>query len=158
MSAGAPLLRTPERQHSARRACRVGVRLARPDSTEASSRLYLAQEALGFTSLTDLDKLHDSLEMASKIINRALADLPNEPAADLSPHVARSAFSSDPAAARGHRRDHSWWTPREVAPCARVPSCSCSNPPVGNLREARRRARCGEPTGQVVSGGVGAQP
>jgi hypothetical protein len=45
---------------------------------EAASRLDLAQEALGFdpTSHDGMDKLHDSLETATKIVRRALQDLP----------------------------------------------------------------------------------
>jgi hypothetical protein len=41
-------------------------------SAEARERLYLAQDTLK----VGLDSLHDSLECASKIVNRALEDLP----------------------------------------------------------------------------------
>ena len=47
-------------------------------SAEASSRLYLAQEALGFSHRNQVDTLHDSLETATKIVNRALADVPKK--------------------------------------------------------------------------------
>jgi hypothetical protein len=50
-------------------------RLSTPASAasgEAMNRLYLSQEALGHP----LDSLHDSLETASSIVDRALVDLP----------------------------------------------------------------------------------
>lgn len=43
-----------------------------PASQETSSRLYLAQETLR----AGMDTLHDSLEAATNIVNRALEDLP----------------------------------------------------------------------------------
>jgi hypothetical protein len=58
-----------------RRAEKLYVRLSTSRilaSAEARERLYLAQETLK----VGLDALHDSLESASKIVNRALDDLP----------------------------------------------------------------------------------
>lgn len=45
-------------------------------SCEALWRLYQAQTDLGFTALEQIDTLHDSLETATGIVNRALEDLP----------------------------------------------------------------------------------
>jgi hypothetical protein len=50
-------------------------------SAEVRSRLYMAQEALGFNPLMpeERDKLDDSLESATNIVRRALQDLPQVP-------------------------------------------------------------------------------
>lgn len=47
-------------------------------NAEALGRIYMAQEALGFDPLKpeERDKLHDSLETATEIVQRALEDLP----------------------------------------------------------------------------------
>jgi hypothetical protein len=46
--------------------------------SEALWRLYQAQEDLGFTSLDQIDALHDSLQTATLIVTRALEDLPQQ--------------------------------------------------------------------------------
>lgn len=53
--------------------------LGTPARVEAASRIDMAQEALGLDSLqpNDWDKFHDSLKLATKIVQRALKDLPN---------------------------------------------------------------------------------